>query len=202
VDCPGRVKRYAASLLACLALVLMGGKQECRGQQSIANDKDRKSHTGLPALDTQPKKGVPLTFPIYGNFGSTDSNNTHDSNKSNRSYPHLDSFANPKNITASEAVFEDIPKYGAAAKFRSGAVLNEFLMVVTYTVSDPVSQVKEWYQNALVTHDWRITFQSDKAINAIHNRSGNKCTIEFGGEDAKKDSPSIMQIDYLTEHEQ
>ena len=69
------------------------------------------------------------------------------------------------------------------------------LQLVTYSVTEPKSQVKDWYMNALRMYGWNITFQSDTVINATNSKSGNICNMQFCDSRGAKER-STLQIDY------
>jgi len=117
--------------------------------------------------------------------------------------PYVDTFGKPEMLTADKAVFDDIPPYTGKAKFQTGGLYapggsNGALKIVTYTVTEPKSQVKDWYANALRMYGWNVTFQSDTAINATNGKSGNTVTMQFCDDDPSPGHKghSMLQIDY------
>jgi hypothetical protein len=120
-----------------------------------------------------------------------------------RADAHIDTFGKPEPITADKAVYDDIPQYTGKAKFESGSIFapgggkEGALMIVTYQVSEPKEQVKDWYLNALRMYGWNITFQSPTVLNATNSKTGNTIALQFGESDPNaKRRTSSLQIDY------
>jgi hypothetical protein len=170
-----------ASLSVSLSLILaaaLGQYNYCAAQQSNAGTGNREKPKTVKEMLSQPAPRIPARTPAAN-----------------------DSFSKPQILPPEKISFDDIPKYPGGAKYSTGMSYESndgkgsTLQLVTYSVTEPKNQVKDWYMNALRMYGWNITFQSDTVINATNSKSGNVCNMQFCDSRSAKER-STLQIDY------
>jgi len=167
--------KNAAAIVIAVSLATIAGGAKAEAQQATSNGHPIATNTPLPAVARvhTPKK------------------------------PAADAFGKVTLLTADKVQFDDIPQYTGKAKFATGSVFGAdrpgadgALTVVSYCVSEPRDQVKEWYANALRMYGWDITFQSASSMTAVNSKTGNSAVFQFGNQDRAHRGQSMLQIDY------
>lgn len=178
-------KNQATTLSSCLLVLAIGLNQNCLAQQSNV------TRAGV----TQPAKAASAEDTLKA------LNALRKQQEKGLGKPPGDTFGKSEPLTADKAKFDDIPDYTGKAKLATGTIYQPggagtALMICTYNVNEPKSQVKDWYTNALRMYGWNITFQSESVINAVNSKSGNTCFLQFCDEDKTRKGKSLLQIDY------
>lgn len=114
----------------------------------------------------------------------------------------VDVFGKAEMLTADKVVFDDLPKYTGKAKFVTGQLFHNSdirhttMMMVSYSATEDLDQVKDWYLNAFRMYGWNINSNSESVIGATNTKTSNTCNIQFCKTPGSKTSRCEFQIDY------